>query len=119
MLGAFISGGNPQGLLKDVQNRYELQNYTSIVHGKHFIKFGARLRVITDSNQSTGNFNGTFTFPSIQAYQVTEIGLQAGLTPAQSLAACLASSRFHRPHNAAPANFRLRPVASGFTVNVG
>ena len=44
VLGAFNGGGNPQGTLKDTQNHYELQNYTSIAHGKHFIKFGARLR---------------------------------------------------------------------------
>ena len=51
-----------------------------------------RLRVAHDSNYSNANFNGEFTFPSLAAYNVTELGLQAGLTPAESRAACLAAS---------------------------
>ena len=50
---------------------------------KNFLKFGARFRDNDESASSTANFNGTFTFPSINAYQITEQGLQAGLTPAQ------------------------------------
>ena len=122
VLGAFIGGGNPQGLLKDVQNHYELQNYTSIVHGKHFIKFGARLRVVTDSNRSTGNFNGTFTFPSIQAYQVTELGLQAGLTPGQSRASCLAASPNPQTAQCGASQFAItygQPLSTVAMIDVG
>jgi hypothetical protein len=68
VLGAFTDGGNQLGNLVDKQNHYELQNYTSIVHGNHLIKFGGRLRAITDSNQSNANFEPLFTYPSIQAY---------------------------------------------------
>jgi hypothetical protein len=68
VLGAFTDGGNQLGNLVDKQNHYELQNYTSIVHGNHLIKFGGRLRAITDSNQSSANFEPLFTYPSIQAY---------------------------------------------------
>src|SRR5260370_19927631 len=32
--------------------------------GKHFLKFGARLRANRDSNQSMSNFNGSFNFGS-------------------------------------------------------
>jgi hypothetical protein len=88
VLGAFTSGGNQIGNGSDAQNHYELQNYTSIVHGNHLIKFGGRLRATSDSNQSAAEFNGLFTFPSITSYQTTEIGLQQHLTPAQSRAAC-------------------------------
>jgi hypothetical protein len=70
VLGAFTTGGNQIGNGSDVQNHYELQNYTSIVHGNHLIKFGGRLRTTTDSNQSTSNFNGAFTFSSLSAYQL-------------------------------------------------
>ncbi|MGO9123752.1 MAG: carboxypeptidase regulatory-like domain-containing protein [Terriglobales bacterium] len=92
VLGAFTGGGNSSGKQADNQNRYELQNYTSMTHGNHLIKFGGRLRVSTDSNRSNTNFNGGFTFPSIAAYQTTQEGLQLGETPAQSRAACEATS---------------------------
>src|SRR5579863_9734146 len=67
--GAFVGGGSNDGTILDTSNRYELQNYTSISHGTHFIKFGMRLRGVTDSNFSTTGFNGEYIFPSIQAYQ--------------------------------------------------
>jgi hypothetical protein len=67
--GAFVGGGSNSGTILDTTNRYELQNYTSISHGNHFIKFGGRLRGVTDSNSSTAGFNGVYVFPSIQAYQ--------------------------------------------------
>ena len=66
---AFVSGGNQYQYETDNQNHYELQNYTSIVHGKHLVKFGARLRVETDGNSTTGGFNGNWVFPSLQACQ--------------------------------------------------
>jgi len=69
VLGAFTSGGNQIGTGSDVQNHYEFQNYTSIVHGNHLIKFGGRLRAMTDSNVSNSNFNGVFTFSSLQQYE--------------------------------------------------
>ncbi|HEY6764184.1 MAG TPA: carboxypeptidase regulatory-like domain-containing protein [Candidatus Sulfotelmatobacter sp.] len=63
--GAFDGGGNSQGTNLDHQDHYEFQNYTSIIHGTHTIKFGARLRGIRDANSSTSGFNGTFTFSSL------------------------------------------------------
>jgi hypothetical protein len=62
VLGAFSSGGNPVGHSTDVQNNYELQNYTTLIHGAHTWKFGVRLRAQTDDNVSPQNFLGTFTF---------------------------------------------------------
>lgn len=88
VLGAFINGGNSSGTPSDTENRYELENYTSMVHGAHLIKFGGRLRVTNDGSSSNSNFNGVFTFPSIAAYQTTLFGLAHGLTPAQSRAEC-------------------------------
>ena len=69
--GAFNGGGNNSGTINDNANHYELQNYTSIQFSKHFLKFGGRLRGLTDSNFATSGFNGAFVFPSIQAYQAT------------------------------------------------
>jgi len=74
VLGAFTSGGNNVGAVLDYENHYELQNYTSIAHGRHFIKFGARLLGVTDSNQSHTDFNGMYTFASLAAYRNTLSG---------------------------------------------
>jgi hypothetical protein len=76
--GAFTGGGNNSGTINDNANHYELQNYTSIQFSKHFLKFGGRLRGLTDSNFATSGFNGAFVFPSIQAYQATLEGTQQG-----------------------------------------
>jgi hypothetical protein len=81
VLGAFTGGGNSSGNSADVENHYELQNYTSIVHGNHLIKFGGRLRSVTDSNQSNADFNGMFTFSSLAAYQTNPAGGTACLAP--------------------------------------
>lgn len=69
VLGEFIGGGNSEGTLNDLQNSYELQNYTSLIHGSHIIKFGARFRGTNDTNYSTSGFNATFTFPSYSLFQ--------------------------------------------------
>ncbi len=74
--GAFNGGGNSQGSSQDTTNHYELQNYTSIQLKKNVLKFGGRLRGLTDTNNATSGFNGTFIFPSIQAYQATLEGTQ-------------------------------------------
>lgn len=98
--GAFTNGGNRNGVSTDTLTRYEFQNYTSMALGKHFLKFGARLRDNRDVNAALSNFDGEFNFglrqnptcpPSsmppacpritgIQAYQLTLQGLAQGLT---------------------------------------
>lgn len=60
--GSFLGGGNSEGTLNDLQNSYELQNYTSLITGNHILKFGGRFRATQDTNYSTSGFNGTFTF---------------------------------------------------------
>ena len=74
VLGVFTSGGNSQGTILDNENHFEMQNYTSITHNSHLIKFGVRLRDTTDSNQSQPLFNGMYTFPSLPAYENTLSG---------------------------------------------
>ena len=94
VLGAFTGGGNRIGTGSDLENSYEAQSYTSVSLGKHFLKFGARLRDSSQASNGTSDFNGTFTFPSLLAYQVTEQGLQQGLTPAEIRAAGGGASQF-------------------------
>jgi Carboxypeptidase regulatory-like domain len=99
--GAFSSGGVTSQYTQDNTNRYEIQNYTSISEGAHFIKFGARLRFDRDANDATSNYNGYYTFsqancpatgcptpgetivPALQVYQITENLFSQGYTPAQ------------------------------------
>jgi hypothetical protein len=69
VLGAFTGGGATLSRGSDLQNSYELQNYTSVVHGTHFMRFGVRLRAGADDSLSPLNFNGTFTFSSLAQYQ--------------------------------------------------
>jgi hypothetical protein len=65
VFGSFTGGGNGSGNYNDLQNHYELQNYTSVVYGNQVIKFGGRFRALDETNYSQGGFNGTFTFSSL------------------------------------------------------
>jgi hypothetical protein len=76
--GAFTSGGSGQSHQTDHTNRFELQNYTSLVAGNHIWKFGGRLRTYGDQNTSTANFNGSYTFPFLSQYQAAEQAIAAG-----------------------------------------
>ena len=67
---AFTGGGAQVGRSWDTQRHYETQNYTSIAQGTHSIKFGARVRTISDDNESQSNFGGTFTFTGISSAAV-------------------------------------------------
>src|SRR6266446_4051623 len=42
-----------------------------MVLGAHFLKFGGRARDIRDSGNSTSNFNGTYTFTSLDGSELT------------------------------------------------
>jgi hypothetical protein len=69
VLGYFTAGRSAAGTQTDSQDHYELQNYTSISQGKHFVKFGGRLRAVHQINTSSALFNGIFTFPDLTTYQ--------------------------------------------------
>ena len=60
--GNFNGGGNSQQQIADLADRFEIQNYTSMQHGKHFIKFGGRVRTSRQSDTSLQNTNGAFVF---------------------------------------------------------
>ena len=79
VLGEFNGGGSTVGHSTDITNLYELQNYTSWSVGKHFVKFGGRLRVSDDNNFSNANSNGTFIFSGSPAS-----GSTPAITPLQA-----------------------------------
>ncbi len=92
--GGFTGGGSNLGLNNDAQDHYELQNYAQSTRGKHTVDFGIRLRETRDSNYSTANFNGQYTFSTLTAYQITQQGMAQGWTPAQIRAAGGGASLF-------------------------
>jgi Carboxypeptidase regulatory-like domain/TonB dependent receptor-like, beta-barrel len=85
VLSAFTGGGNSLGKMLDTVGHWEVQNYTSLSHGKHMLKFGARVRDDRVSDYSSNNFAGTFTFSSLAAYQITQQGISQGLPFSQIL----------------------------------
>jgi hypothetical protein len=92
--GAFTGGGNPQGKLLDTQNHVEVHNLTSLSRGKHYLTFGGRIRDVNEWNSSRGNFNGTFTFASLAAYQSAETALIACQGAGQSACQASGASQF-------------------------
>lgn len=68
VLGSFVDGGAASGAQVDHQDHYELQNYTSISQGKHFVKFGGRLRIVHEINTSGVGLNSTYNFSSLSDY---------------------------------------------------
>jgi hypothetical protein len=111
--GAFTGGGSSGGNSRTTQNNYELQNYTSIAHGNHFIKFGGRFRGITTSNSSDPNFNGSFVFSPVTDSSGV---LQSALTVYQN------ALTFGCPYalNPAPPAAPVTPTCpSQFSITVG
>jgi Carboxypeptidase regulatory-like domain len=98
--GAFTGGGSNLGVNRDNQDHYELQDYVQMDEGKHDLNLGGRLRALRDSNFSTANFNGQYTFASLTAYQITEQGLKNGMTPAEIRAAGGGASLFSQTEGA-------------------
>lgn len=88
--GAFNGGGSPSQASSDHQDSYEFQEiFTRQQGANHFLRFGARYRLLRDANFSMANYNGQFTFPSITAYQITEQGLAANESDPTIRATCV------------------------------
>ncbi|HWZ97232.1 MAG TPA: carboxypeptidase regulatory-like domain-containing protein [Candidatus Dormibacteraeota bacterium] len=101
--GAFTSGGSSGGNTDEIQDQFEVQNYTSMIFGKHFLKLGGRLRATKDVLSENAGFNGGFTFGAatpfdcdpktagptcttftgLQIYQKVQQGIANGMTAAQ------------------------------------
>ena len=65
--GAFTGGGSNAGVVRDHQDRFEMENYTTSAQGAHAIKFGGRLRLTRDANYSNSGFNGSYIYSSLTA----------------------------------------------------
>ena len=60
--GAFSAGGNDRGNDYSVSRHFELQNYTSVAHGVHTIRFGVRVRRDSDQSENQSGFGGGYSF---------------------------------------------------------
>jgi hypothetical protein len=67
--GAFTTGGNGVGDVRDHQDVFMLQDYGTATEGKHTLRFGARVRSYRDDNYSTSGANGSYFFSTAAAYQ--------------------------------------------------
>jgi hypothetical protein len=75
--GAFAGGSNYQGIQTDSENHYEFQNFTSMNLGKNFVRFGGRVRDNDETLGSMQYFNGSFSFPNLNAYQAAVQSINA------------------------------------------
>jgi len=94
VLAAFTGGGVSVGPGTTNHDHYEVQNMTSVTINKHLVKFGGRLRDLNLWNRSLQSYNGSFTFTSLDAYRLTLLGLESGLTPEQIRAQGGGASQF-------------------------
>jgi Carboxypeptidase regulatory-like domain len=101
--GAFTFGENSQGNVRTTQDNYELQNYTSITHGNHLIKFGARLRGITSSESTDANFNGLFVFAPVYS---NGVAVASALQAYENAISGGCSSQNYQPQNC-PTQFSI------------
>ncbi len=114
--GAFVTGGNQVGQSFNRNTHFELQNYTSIAHNTHTIRFGVRARRMASIVDSPSGFGGTFSFfggigpvlgadnqplagqteqiTSLEQYRRTLLFEQLGYTPAATRALGGGASQF-------------------------
>jgi Carboxypeptidase regulatory-like domain len=72
------NGGSGFGNSYDLEQNYELQNYTSVTWGPHVTKFGLRVRANVIGDSSEKGFGGEYIFGGGSAY-----GIQNGLSTGQ------------------------------------
>lgn len=70
--GAFTTGGNSNQVVRDRQDIFELQNYSTLSAGNHTIRFGTQLRAYNDTNYSTSGSNSSYTFASLEEYEAKQ-----------------------------------------------
>ena len=83
---SFVSGGAGYTSLNypssyDVQNGFELQNYTTLTWGAHTTKFGFRIRTDSLNDLSPKGFNGEYQFLGGPNFPYLGPVLQPGLAP--------------------------------------
>jgi hypothetical protein len=86
--GYFAEGGNTTQFSNSNTTHLELQNITTMSAGAHAIKLGLWARDNRYAITTNEGYNGSFIFPSINAYVDTLNGMAQGKTIAQIAADC-------------------------------
>jgi len=86
--GIFVGGGAGSQFSNDRSVHLEFQNFTTLSAGRHAIKFGAWMRDDREADSGNNGFNGSFVFPSINAFIDTWNGTQQGETIQQIAQNC-------------------------------
>ena len=60
-----------------------MNNSTTMTMGTNSLKFGGRIRGVSQADRSTSNYNGTFTFTSMDRYRSTLLLAQQGVPASQ------------------------------------
>ncbi len=94
VMGAFTTGGVGGSLGSTNHDHLEFHNLTSVTVNKHLVKFGGRLRELHWWDRSVDSYNGMFTFTSLDAYRLTLLGLENGLSPEEIRAQGGGASQF-------------------------
>lgn len=81
--GAFTNGGNSIGNSATGSNNFTAKDVLRVVRKKHLLSFGVEAHDYENDNVMANNFNGTFTFTSLGAYQIMVQGFATGLTGTQ------------------------------------
>ncbi len=63
--GSFTGGGYTGQNLSDHQDHFEIQSYNSLQLKKNFVRFGTRMRITREAEDTQNNTNGTFTYSSL------------------------------------------------------
>jgi len=78
--GAFTSGGNSVNKSRTGTENFTIKDVLRLARKRHMLSIGVEAHDYENHNTMANNFNGTFTFTSLTAYQVMMQGLAAGLT---------------------------------------
>jgi hypothetical protein len=69
VLDAFNGGGSPCCPTSTHQNQLDFQDYLTWTHKRHTFKAGIQFEYDNNSDLSENNFNGTYTFSSLNQYE--------------------------------------------------
>ena len=94
VLGAFTGGGSSLGNWNRNESHLQVHEDLSWQAGPHQVEMGGRLREVVRTESAAQNFNGTFTFKSLNDYAATGKALDQGMSMARIQAAGYGPTQF-------------------------
>lgn len=81
--GAFTGGGNSIGNSTSSTHDYTVKDVLRTTVSRHMLAIGVEAHGYGSDGTMANNFNGTFTFSALNAYQITMQGVAAGSSASQ------------------------------------